>query len=123
MGKQLDPEMVQARGELFDAFLARGGVAEVWHIADTPSGVVLHCFSGKYVAGRANDILARHQDAEEITTAEAVAMAQADLASEVRSALNFPEDWVPAEEWNSAMTYGEPHPRKVAQAIKVQRVE
>jgi hypothetical protein len=119
MGKQLDPEIVQNRGELFDAFIARGGVAEVWHIADTPSGVVLHCFSGKCVAVKANEIL-RHQDIE---TSEAVALAYADLATQVRQELGFPEDWVPAEEWNSAMSYGEPHPRKVAQAIRVQRVE
>lgn len=118
MGKQLDHEMVQAAGETFDAFLARGGVVDVWHIADTPSGVVIHQFTAKYVAGRANEILS-HQDVE---VSEAIGLAHTDLAGEVRSSLDFPEDWVPAPEWNSAMSYGEPHPSTMDRAIRVLKV-
>jgi hypothetical protein len=110
--------MVQADDETFDAFLARGGVADVWHVADTPKGVVIVQFTARYVAGRANEILS-HQDVE---PSEAVGLAHAELAGEARAELDFPEDWVPAPKWNSALSYGEPHPHTMAKAVRVLKV-
>lgn len=102
MGEQLK----QGQSEEFDAFIERGGVPDVWHIAHTPDGVVIH-----QIVGVRNGA----------TGDEAAEDTWGPIAEQIRQDLGFPDDWNTAKGWNSALSYGAPHPKTMAAAISVHK--
>jgi hypothetical protein len=63
-----------------------------WHIARTPDGVY-----------------ATELDTDDVDE-------QGVRAALIRSELDFPEDWVTADGWDSQLSQGEPHPSLLAHA-------
>lgn len=102
MGEQLK----QGQNEEFDAFMARGGAPDVWHIADTPDGVVIHQIVGVRNGAEGDEAL---EDTHGL------------IAEQIRQELGFPEGWNTADGWNSALSYGEPHPKTMNKAYAIRR--
>lgn len=116
MGEQ---RLKQGKTQKFDDFLDQGGQPDVWHVAHTPSEIVVHHISGTAVDSKvAAKATSRSIKGEDHGHNRAVA--HGDFAQVIRTQLGFPEDWNALEGWNSALTYGEPHPSLMARARVVE---
>jgi hypothetical protein len=95
-------------------------LANVWHLAETPSGPYAHQLDpdelDAYVAQEMADDPALPRGVAE---AEAVGAA----CERIRRELGFPKNgrWVDREGWQSALSYGEPHPKFLEKATVVRQ--
>lgn len=81
-----------------------------YHIAQTPEGVHVHKMDHKSLTDLAKQLLERGLcGGTEDPQSEAITMAVGMYAEAIRRALEFPQEWLRAGDYNSSLAPGEPH--------------
>lgn len=90
-------------------------IGNVWHLAQTPTG--LHAHQLDPVALEAL-VVAELEADPELDRATAEAEVLGDEAERIRRELDFPKAgrWFAREGWDSNLSFGEPHPKFLAEA-------